>query len=60
MAEGFPKQKNGFLHKNTKGSLFIHAVAEMGLLSKALGGTLGPVLGLPGIGDSGTDWRSRA
>ena len=51
MAEGFPKQKNGFLHKNTKGSLFIYAVAEMGLLSKALGGTLGPVLGLPGIGD---------
>ncbi len=50
MAEGFVKQK-GFLHKNTKGSIFTYAVAEMGLLSKALGGTLGPVLGLPGIGD---------
>ncbi|WP_182187715.1 NAD(P)H-dependent glycerol-3-phosphate dehydrogenase [Pectinatus frisingensis] len=51
MAEGFPKQKNNFLHKNTKGALFIYAVSEMGSLSKALGGTYGPVLGLPGIGD---------
>ncbi|MBB5335812.1 NAD(P)H-dependent glycerol-3-phosphate dehydrogenase [Pectinatus brassicae] len=51
MAEGFPKQKDGFLHKNTKGALFTYAVAEMGILSQALGGTLGPVLGLPGIGD---------
>ena len=51
LAEGFPKQKDGFLHKNTKGSLFTYAVNEMGILSKALGGTWGPVLGLPGIGD---------
>ncbi|WP_196605009.1 NAD(P)H-dependent glycerol-3-phosphate dehydrogenase [Pectinatus haikarae] len=51
MAEGFPQQKNNFLHKNTKGSLFTYAVAEMGIFAKALGGTLGPVLGLPGIGD---------
>ncbi|WP_294176584.1 NAD(P)-binding domain-containing protein [uncultured Selenomonas sp.] len=51
MAEGFPKQKGGFLHKNTKGALFTYAVQEMGLLSQALGGTWGPVLGLPGIGD---------
>ncbi len=51
MAEGFPAQKDGFLHKNTKGSLFTYAVHEMGRLSQALGGTWGPVLGLPGIGD---------
>lgn len=50
MAEGFFEQK-GFLHKNTKGSLFVYAIEEMGILSSALGGTLGPVLGLPGIGD---------
>lgn len=50
MAEGFVKAK-GFLHKNTKGSIFTYAVSEMGILSKAMGGTLGPVLGLPGVGD---------
>lgn len=51
MAEGFPKQRDGYLHKNAKGAMFVYAVHEMGLLSQALGGTLGPVLGLPGIGD---------
>lgn len=51
MAEGFPQQKGGFLHKNTKGALFTYAVTEMGIFAKALGGTLGPVLGLPGMGD---------
>lgn len=51
MAEGFGKQKKGFHHKDTKGTLFTYAVAEMGIFSKASGGTLGPVLGLPGVGD---------
>jgi glycerol-3-phosphate dehydrogenase (NAD(P)+) len=50
MAEGFKKRK-GFLHNNTKSALFTFAIAEMGILSQALGGTLLSVYGLPGVGD---------
>lgn len=50
MAEGFKKRK-GFLHNNTKSALFTFAVAEMGILSRALGGSLVSVYGLPGVGD---------
>ncbi|SHJ18241.1 glycerol-3-phosphate dehydrogenase (NAD(P)+) [Geosporobacter subterraneus DSM 17957] len=50
MAEGF-KAKNGFLHNNTKAALFTFAVAEMGILTKAMGGSLEAVIGLPGVGD---------
>lgn len=53
LAEGFAKRKgrNGRLHKNTKGALFTFAIAEMAILTAALGGTMGPVYGLPGAGD---------
>lgn len=50
IAEGFKKRK-GLLHNNTKSALFTFAVAEMGILSQALGGTLASVYGLPGMGD---------
>lgn len=50
MAEGF-KDRQGFLHNNTKSALFTFAVAEMGILAKALGGKLSSVYGLPGVGD---------
>lgn len=53
LAEGFAKRsgRNGYLHKNTKGALFTFALAEMAALTAALGGTIGPVYGLPGAGD---------
>ncbi|AOT72630.1 NAD(P)H-dependent glycerol-3-phosphate dehydrogenase [Geosporobacter ferrireducens] len=50
LAEGF-KTKQGFLHNNTKAALFAFATAEMGILTKAMGGSLESVIGLPGIGD---------
>lgn len=51
MAEGFFKREKGYLHKNTKGALFTFALAEMATLATALGGTMAPVYGLPGVGD---------
>ncbi len=51
MAEGFPKNKKGYLHKNTKGALFTFAIAEMAILATAMGGEIATVYGLPGAGD---------
>lgn len=50
IAEGF-KKREGFLHNNTKSALFTFAISEMGLLTKAMGGNLESVIGLPGVGD---------
>ena len=50
ITEGF-KAKRGFLHNNTKAALFTFATTEMGILTKAMGGCLEAVIGLPGIGD---------
>ncbi|VBB07572.1 glycerol-3-phosphate dehydrogenase nad-dependent [Lucifera butyrica] len=50
MAEGF-RQKQGLPFNNTKSALFTYAIREMKSLSLALGGTIHPVYGFPGIGD---------
>lgn len=50
MAEGF-KEKDGKENKNCKAALFTYAVAEMGVLTKAMGGSYASVIGQPGVGD---------
>ncbi len=50
MAEGF-KERDGKLNNNVKAALFTFAVAEMGVLTEALGGEYKSVIGLPGVGD---------
>ena len=50
MAEGF-KELDGKLNNNCKAALFTFAVAEMGVLTKAMGGSYSSVIGQPGVGD---------
>ncbi|MCO8194140.1 MULTISPECIES: 2-dehydropantoate 2-reductase N-terminal domain-containing protein [Anaerofustis] len=50
MAEGF-KELEGKNNNNCKAALFTFAVAEMGVLTKAMGGSYASVIGQPGVGD---------
>lgn len=50
MAEGF-KEREKFLHNNTKSALFTFAVFEMAILAESLGGDIRTIYGLPGVGD---------